>query len=286
MKRAFTLIELLVVIAIIAILAAILFPVFAQAKAAAKKTQALSNCKQTGTGTMLYMNDQDGMFPIGCGHQWYYPLDGGWAWDTQPYIKNLPILRDPSDPLKKTYWQSWFDPNTTVSISFGSNSMIKWNGSDNEVVGVINMLQGRDQNGTIDRNGVYNGGWYAGTTVMNETAVTRSAETIMFAGRYGGSNIFGGGDIISNITGWDYTAPQACPDNRRNGTPYTITIGSTVDTVNKNNRYGAIASVYADQGIFVFADSHAKTMNPLATNPDAQNDNNLDTKNMWNSRRP
>ncbi len=58
-SAGFILIELLVVIAIIAILAAILFPVFAQAKAAAKKTQALSNAKQLGTATFLYMNDNE-----------------------------------------------------------------------------------------------------------------------------------------------------------------------------------------------------------------------------------
>lgn len=63
MKRAFTLIELLVVIAIIAILAAILFPVFAQAKEAAKKTAALSNAKQAGTSVQLYLNDNDDMYP-------------------------------------------------------------------------------------------------------------------------------------------------------------------------------------------------------------------------------
>jgi prepilin-type N-terminal cleavage/methylation domain-containing protein len=62
-KRAFTLIELLVVIAIIAILAAILFPVFAQAKAAAKATVCLGQSKQIGTGLTLYINDYDDKYP-------------------------------------------------------------------------------------------------------------------------------------------------------------------------------------------------------------------------------
>src|SRR5258708_2335788 len=63
MKKAFTLIELLVVIAIIAILAAILFPVFAQAKLAAKKTQSLSNQKQHGLGILMYAGDYDDRYP-------------------------------------------------------------------------------------------------------------------------------------------------------------------------------------------------------------------------------
>ncbi|MCG9895744.1 MAG: prepilin-type N-terminal cleavage/methylation domain-containing protein [Fimbriimonadaceae bacterium] len=63
MKKAFTLIELLVVIAIIAILAAILFPVFAQAKTAAKKTSALSNQTQISLGVILYTADYDDVYP-------------------------------------------------------------------------------------------------------------------------------------------------------------------------------------------------------------------------------
>lgn len=63
MRKAFTLIELLVVIAIIAILAAILFPVFAQAKLAAKKTVTLSNIKQVGMATILYAGDSDDIWP-------------------------------------------------------------------------------------------------------------------------------------------------------------------------------------------------------------------------------
>jgi len=74
MKKAFTLIELLVVIAIIAILAAILFPVFAQAKAAAKTSACLSNTKQLGLAVMQYLNDNDGGYPAG----WYV----GWNYTT------------------------------------------------------------------------------------------------------------------------------------------------------------------------------------------------------------
>lgn len=62
-RRGFTLIELLVVISIIAALAAILFPVFAQAKEAAKTSSCLSNSRQIGMATMLYLNDYDGAYP-------------------------------------------------------------------------------------------------------------------------------------------------------------------------------------------------------------------------------
>ncbi|CAN5521950.1 hypothetical protein BH11ARM2_BH11ARM2_23700 [soil metagenome] len=99
MKRAFTLIELLVVIAIIAILAAILFPVFAQAKEAAKKTADLNNQKQLVLGIMLYAGDNDDLtcqthHDLGEGetianlYTWYQPL--------YPYLKSQALLKDPS----------------------------------------------------------------------------------------------------------------------------------------------------------------------------------------------
>lgn len=70
MRKAFTLIELLVVIAIIAILAAILFPVFAQAKLAAKKTAGLNQTKQIGLATQIYLSDYDDSLP---GYRWSVP---------------------------------------------------------------------------------------------------------------------------------------------------------------------------------------------------------------------
>ncbi|RYG24036.1 prepilin-type N-terminal cleavage/methylation domain-containing protein [bacterium] len=97
-RRGFTLIELLVVIAIIAILAAILFPVFAQAKRAAKVTSALSNCKQMGTAQIMYMNDADDVFSPA----WEVVVAGSiltWQQLQMPYMKSIPIVMDPLSKL-------------------------------------------------------------------------------------------------------------------------------------------------------------------------------------------
>jgi len=123
--RAFTLIELLVVIAIIAILAAILFPVFAQAKEAAKRTACLSNTKQTVLGFVMYAGDYDdttpsvreGFLPS------IYVVD---YWQLcQPYIKSLNLFFDPDDNYVGCA-ESEGLPSTTGTtpgkcISYGSN---------------------------------------------------------------------------------------------------------------------------------------------------------------------
>jgi prepilin-type N-terminal cleavage/methylation domain-containing protein/prepilin-type processing-associated H-X9-DG protein len=106
-KRGFTLIELLVVIAIIAILAAILFPVFAQAREKARQITCASNQKQIGLGFLQYIQDNDETFPsendIG---QAYgtpgYNTPGGvpatWDIQIQPYLKSEALLKCPDDP--------------------------------------------------------------------------------------------------------------------------------------------------------------------------------------------
>ena len=93
-RRGFTLIELLVVIAIIAILAAILFPVFAQARLAAKQTQCLSNTKQLNLSIQMYAGDFDDALPFCWG--WY----SEWMPFTvmiHPYIRNHGLYRSPVD---------------------------------------------------------------------------------------------------------------------------------------------------------------------------------------------
>lgn len=142
-KRGFTLIELLVVIAIIAILAAILFPVFAQAREKARSISCISNLKQLGTATMMYVQDFDETFPMAYG---YGVAEGGWTLNynrpvppdqfadpdvwrqsysnaVQPYIKNYGVYTCPSSGVANgTGYQGL---RTPVKVSYTYNGLLQ-----------------------------------------------------------------------------------------------------------------------------------------------------------------
>jgi len=110
--RGFTLIELLVVIAIIAILAAILFPVFAKAREKARQTSCSSNVRQVMTAVLQYVQDYDDMLPLGTSYT-YAPGAGGgrvdpdiWCQLLQPYVRNTQVFQcsSDSDATMSTPW--------------------------------------------------------------------------------------------------------------------------------------------------------------------------------------
>lgn len=145
----FTLIELLVVIAIIAILAAILFPVFARARENARRTSCMSNLKQIGTATMMYLQDYDETYPV---EYWSangpgsYRLPDGrtfrgyapWPLQLYPYIKSTQVFVCPSTSLpafaQGTEWpytDNGSDPyvnewGAPLPMSYGINSWISY----------------------------------------------------------------------------------------------------------------------------------------------------------------
>ena len=146
-KRAFTLIELLVVIAIIAILAAILFPVFAQAREKARSISCLSNLKQSGTALAMYVQDYDEAFPINI----YFGFESSGNpcmmtsyQEIQPYQKNAQIEICPSDghPLdfaKGLDVIGLFPPCTAapplLKVSYQPNYALIDNGDPNPIFG-------------------------------------------------------------------------------------------------------------------------------------------------------
>lgn len=135
-SNGFTLIELLVVIAIIAILAAILFPVFAQAREKARQSSCLSNMKQLGLSVQMYTDDYDETLPppkSRLGTQWSIPV--------QPYIKNLKILWCPSSP-KFNFWDGACSYGMNVTYLGGLNST---NGED----GYVGLTDIKSPAGTV-----------------------------------------------------------------------------------------------------------------------------------------
>jgi len=126
MRRGFTLIELLVVIAIIAILAAILFPVFARARAKAKSIKCLSNMKEVTLGCLMYADDYDEV----TGKWEQGPSGVCYTWVTQvmPYVKNHEIFGCPSNSMKyrqdnRAAWATkWYSSYAVNGVRHGITS--------------------------------------------------------------------------------------------------------------------------------------------------------------------
>ena len=229
MKRAFTLIELLVVIAIIAILAAILFPVFAQAKAAAKKTACLSNVKNMGTAVQLYLGDADDQYPIYASSTpsgYTYPNTAYWFFGFHftnagacfldptlgllyPYQKSGQIQRCPNAPnlLVSSGGAPFTIDTSTAPLGYGVNDV---------VYSAVNAPGGATYG-----------------PFPNATQWDGVAESILFA-----DSEYAGSPPTANLSG-------ILP-------PRSLTLGTA--------RTASVAGRHADAANVCFMDSHAKSM--------------------------
>jgi prepilin-type N-terminal cleavage/methylation domain-containing protein/prepilin-type processing-associated H-X9-DG protein len=255
-RRAFTLIELLVVIAIIAILAAILFPVFAQAKAAAKKTVCLSNFKELGLAIAMYGNDNDdyyspsqvGIPPSTSANNVGYTYD--WTYVTAPYIKNgtggtlvssghsvkgysggifsCPSSANPKEQdqfmLRSDLFPVWYDDGTGLTTATGSGPAQSSSVVDEPSDRIVMWEAGTDSGPTnyVAYYPTEDWAWYAGPNWNG----------------YGHGNVFAPNvtdcDITSGSTGGGWESCNTLPRYRHNGTADMAFADSHVKSLHKN----------------------------------------------------
>lgn len=261
-RKGFTLIELLVVIAIIAILAAILFPVFAQAKIAAKKTQEISSVKQILTSAMIYQSDNDDVW-----HRIWTRKDGlpasvtasnvdpactatGATCDMaigaedllQPYIKNGDIWTSPLDPVQRQDPGNNLGHRITYSFTHARPGLAD---QETQTYGVCGVYE----NGTGNSLSATQIGNVGDTVVMYPFFVTRSYQRSFSHWRYNNTQIafeWSGGGTNPNVP----TFPQW---------PNALSV-AWIGGINGLFSMGAHTrgSLNATYG---FADGHAKVLN-------------------------
>jgi len=256
--KGFTLIELLVVIAIIAILAAILFPVFAQAREKARQSTCLSNMKQIGLAITMYIEDYDQTYPTAYRYKNGASSANGyihWSGATQPYIKNWKIFVCPSHPAKG------FVP--TNGSSFDGTGI---DDQAPKLAYICNeaIMPRKKLDAAMDN-----------ANVISETYLDAPSDIILIAemtgklGNLAGTSATGGAAANKShrpTNAWMTSATGGAVDAETNGvayTPYAATTALAEDAIN-NPSTSALRISYTNPTIhnggsnYTFADGHAK----------------------------
>jgi len=268
-KKAFTLIELLVVIAIIAILAAILFPVFAQAKLAAKKTVALSGAKQIALASIMYGGDFDDTFSP-CAIENTPGINNP---GSDEEAGNCFYHTEPFDSLFEPYTKSaemWAAPADTHPLtSFWVGDSCLWDGKFKghqirKTFEMVTEIDTQEKGGWLDRNTGISGAWWdVGTysPVRSQTIFSDPADTVTFAeiwppngqgGRVGGLS----DSILWQCNTWKLAGRiplSGAPGDR------LPTGGDNCDDVTHVTGFDPTPG-YSGQANYTMADGHAKAL--------------------------
>jgi len=277
-KRGFTLIELLVVIAIIAILAAILFPVFGRAREMARKASCSSNLKQLGLAVAQYTQDNDNCYPIATAGS------GPWPQAIQPYTKSLQVFMCPSDSKAGGPSQSF---GTGIGLSYVANSYVEtvayrtagpfglagFFGNSADQPGFVKESKMSRPSETV----MLTEGWH--TDLLKPDAASHAGW--YWAGNMGNDSSFGGSGTIPGGDGyWNGGFPAISIPNQ-----YTVAADSSIqfktDFVGQDvtKATGGVSAHHNDLANFLFVDGHVKALKPGATNPGGA------ANNMWDGVR-
>ncbi len=268
-QRGFTLIELLVVIAIIAILAAILFPVFAQAREKARAISCASNEKQMALGVIQYVQDYDESWPIGL--EWggdgndVFMYQSAWVGKIQPYIKNLSIFGCPDDP--EAFGNPKHGDWSSTGISYAANAYtVGTNGGKDTIRGPF----------LFDTAG----GWTY-QKPMVDGKINFPASTVMLTEKWAADTDLPNGWVNNALVyGWDemiFTGPNVVGDPSQ-----LIPNGEAAIAPYPNGRNGAVSAHHQGRANFAFCDGHVKAMDPIQTNPCP---GTRPEENMWDALR-